>query len=285
MKIFDCHIHIFADKVIENVQKKSGLVDQLKLQALGAEKRTSVEQLKAEMTAAEVAGALMLPTANVAGVRKTNRDCVHTAEAHPFIKTAGTLHPDAHDVDAELRFLRQHQVRMIKLCTFSQGFELSGSNAGKMFEVIQSINHHTDSPFAVMLDTLFTADRHFGTRPEFNTTPQGLASLADRYPGINFIGAHMGGLDAPYDEISGHLSARPNLYLDTSNAAHTLSKRDFCDLAARHGPGHILFGTDWPWFSPAKEVALIDNLLDHTGFSEAEKSMVFGTNICGLLGL
>jgi predicted TIM-barrel fold metal-dependent hydrolase len=285
LKIFDCHTHIFTDKVIENVQQKSGMARQLKLQTFGAEKRTSVEQLKAEMAVAEVAGALMLPTAKAAGVRKTNRDCIDTAAANPFIRTAGTLHPDADDLDAELLFLQQHQVRMIKLCTFSQGFELIGPKAQAMFAAIQSINRHTESPFAVILDTLYTADRHFGTPSEFNTTPRGLANLADRYPGINFIGAHMGGLDAPSDELSRNLSARPNLYLDTSNAAHTLSNEDFCDLVARHGPGHILFGTDWPWFSHEKEIALVDTLLDLAGFSVAEKTMVFGTNICRLIGL
>jgi predicted TIM-barrel fold metal-dependent hydrolase len=95
----------------------------------------------------------------------------------------------------------------------------------------------------------------------------------------------MGGLDAPYDELRRHLGARPNLYLDTSNAAHTLSNASFCDLVAQHGPDHILFGTDWPWFSHEQEIALIDSLLDHAGFSEEEKAMVFGTNICRLLGL
>ncbi len=236
MKIFDSHIHLFGNKVISNVRQKKEMVQQLKLQTKEAEKRTTLKSLKADMAAAGIEGALMLPTANAAGVHKTNGDCINTAAANPFIKTAGTLHPDAPDHEAELAFLQQHGVRVIKLCSFSQGFALNGPNTIKMFETIQTANEKSDTPFAVVLDTLYTADRYFGTLPEFNTTPKLIAGLVDRYPGINFIGAHMGGLDAPYDEIRRYLRPRPNLFLDTSNAAHTLSNTDFCDIVAKHGP-------------------------------------------------
>ena len=284
MKIFDSHIHLFADKVICNVRQKDEMVRQLKLQTDGAEYRTSIESLNAGMTSANVQGALMLPTANAAGVRKTNKHCIKIAAANPFIKTAGTLHPDAPNIDAELTFLQQNRVRVIKLCSFSQGFALNSSNVLKMFDTIQSTNENSEAPFSVVLDTLYTADRYFGTPAEFNTTPKRLSTLIDRYPGINLIGAHMGGLDAPFNEIQRHLCPRPNLFLDTSNAAHTLSKKEFCNLVEQHGPSHILFGTDWPWFNHEKEVALINNLLDEARFHREEKARVFGANIHKLLG-
>jgi predicted TIM-barrel fold metal-dependent hydrolase len=285
MNLFDCHIHLFPDKIIRNVQQKTEMVQQLKLQTEGVEKRTSVEVLKSELADAGVEGALMLPTASVANVRKTNQDCIDLAAAHPFLKTAGTLHPDDADVNSEIAYLQHLRIRMIKLCSFSQGFELAGANAAKMFAAIEAANETADAPFAVILDSLRTADRHFGTPPEYTTTPKRLAGLADRYTGINFIGAHMGGLDAPYAEINRHLTPRPNLYLDTSNAAHTLSTADFCELVEAHGPDHILFGTDWPWFSHKKEIDLIDNLLDKVGFNDPEKSRLFRFNIVRLLGI
>lgn len=283
MKIFDSHIHLFTDKIIRNVQQKKEMVKQLKLQTNGAEKRSNAHQLKEDMESFNFQGALLLPTANAAGVRKTNLDCINTAATVPFITTAGTLHPDAPDIKGELAFLRQHRVRVIKLCSFSQGFVLDGPKAIEMFDTIQSANEKSDAPFAVVLDTLRTADRFFGTHPDFNTTPKRLARLVDRYPGINFIGAHMGGLDAPYDEIRRHLTARSNLYLDTSNAAHTLSGTAFCTLVAQHGPDHIVFGTDWPWFTHKREVHLIDSLLERAGFNEKAKTKVFYANICRLI--
>ena len=84
MNLFDCHIHLFPDKIIRNVQQKTEMVQQLKLQTEGVEKRTSVEVLKSELADAVVEGALMLPTASVANVRKTNQDCIDLAAETGF---------------------------------------------------------------------------------------------------------------------------------------------------------------------------------------------------------
>jgi hypothetical protein len=105
-----------------------------------------------------------------------------------------------------------------------------------------------------------------------------------QYPGIPFIAAHMGGLTAPFEDICGYLPPSPNLFLDTSNAAHTLSKQEFIHLLKTHGPRHVIFGTDWPWFDPAAEMALISGYLEEAGFSMKDKEAVFGGNIARLLG-
>ena len=282
MPIFDSHTHLFSDGIIRNVRQKRSMVRQLKLQTEGAETRASVAALSRDMQAAGVTRALLLPTASATGVHKTNHRCIGVAARTDFLAAAGTLHPDDPDLEKEIVFLRRSRVRIIKLCSFSQGFVLNGPAAGAMFDAIQTANKSNHHRFSVVLDTLYDADRHFGTLPEFNTSPRLLAELADRYPNIVFIGAHMGGLDAPFKEICTHLTPRSNLYLDTSNAAHTLTRDQFCDLVAAHGPHHILFGTDWPWFVHANEIAMIDNLLDRAGFSKKDKRSVFYGNIAGL---
>ena len=116
MKIFDGHVHLFNEKVINNVRLKKALVQQLKLQTEKVENRTRVETLVAEMQATGVAGALILPTANVGGVQKINRKCIDIAARTAFLFTAGTLHPDDLQYEQEMAYLRQHQVRIIKMC-------------------------------------------------------------------------------------------------------------------------------------------------------------------------
>ena len=283
MKIIDSHIHLFTPKVISNVARRSELVQQLKLQTIGAENRIHLETLKKDMAAAGVEGALMLPTASVAGVKKTNHDCVETASRFNWLMTAGTLHPGYLHNTEELSYLQRHHVRIIKLCSFSQGFVLDAPDTLAMFDAIQAANGKSKTPFSIVLDTLQGADHYFGTLPEFNTTPKLLGTLADRYPGINFIGAHMGGLDGSIDDICHYLTPRANLYLDTSNAAHTLTTQAFIRLLKLHGPQHILFGTDWPWFTHESEVKLIEKLLNKAGFSEKEKSDVFSANLSALV--
>jgi len=103
------------------------------------------------------------------------------------------------------------------------------------------------------------------------------------FPGVTFVGAHMGGLTAPFEDIIRCLPAADNLFLDTSNAAHTLNEAEFIRLLQIHGPDRILFGTDWPWFDPVEEIPLIEGLLDRAGYTVNDKAKVLGGNIAELI--
>ncbi len=283
LMIIDSHIHIFSPKIIANVSRRLEMVERLHLQVEGAAEKTTVAALRQDMVAAGVSSALMLPTASAAEVRNTNRSCWSQASVHDFLLTAGTLHPDYPDIAGELSWFVEVGIRAIKLCSFSQGFPLTGTRAREMFALIQEQNEHRDGNFFVVLDTLFAASNSFGTRTDFDTTPEKLAWLAEEYPRINFVGAHMGGLSAPEDMLLEYLVPRENFYLDTSNAAHTLSRETFISLVKTHGSEHIIFGTDWPWFSPAAEIELISRLLVDAGYDRAAREKVFSDNIAALL--
>ncbi len=283
MMIIDSHIHIFSPKIIANVSRRQEMVERLHLQVEGAAERTTVAALQRDMTAAGVSSAMMLPTASAAEVHNTNRFCWSQVRNHDFLLTAGTLHPDYPDIAGELSWFAEVGIRAIKLCSFSQGFPLTGTRAREMFDLIQQYNERQDENFFVILDTFFAASDYFDTLSVYNTTPQKLAWLVAEYPRINFVGAHMGGLSAPEDMLLKYLSPRPNLYLDTSNAAHTLSRDTFVSLMKIHGAEHVIFGTDWPWFSPVTELEIITGLLVAAGYSLVEREKVFSGNIANLL--
>lgn len=283
MKIIDSHIHLFSNKIIGNIAKKLELVQQLKLQTYGAERRVHISTLERNMRTAGIEGALMLPTASANMVERINRNCVETASLHEWLMTAGTLHPDHSNNEQELSYFRENHIRIIKMCSFSQGFSLTAPATLKMFDLIQAANQKSDAPFSVLLDTLQKADYYFGGLPENNTTPKLLSELVNRYPGINFIGAHMGSLGGSFDDMCRYLTPRSNLFLDTSNAAHTLTEKEFCRLLEWHGPEHILFGTDWPWFVLTSEVKHIDRLLGIANYSKKDKAKVFCSNLLQLV--
>ena len=285
MKIFDSHLHLFSKLIIENVAAKKEMCTQLHLQTTGAEKRRDVEGLEKSMKAAGVTAGLALPTASAATVARVNSQFIEKAAERDFLYTAGTLHPDYADNQGELRRLKSNGVRAIKLCSFSQGFALDGPSALNMFEQIQAFNRTDDYQFFVILDTLHSAPGYFGADPAHITTPEKLVMLAKKFPDIPFVGAHMGSLDAPAEDIESHLMPRGNLYLDTSNAAYTLTKAQFITLLKRFGPERILFGTDWPWFLHSDEVPLIDYLADRAGFGKEDKAALFHDNAAELLNL
>ncbi len=85
-------------------------------------------------------------------------------------------------------------------------------------------------------------------------------------------------LSQRFHELTRDLPPAANLYLDTSNAAHTLTAEQFSSLLRSHGASRILFGTDWPWFGHADEIPKILLLLDQAGFGGDEVRRVMREN-------
>jgi len=283
--IIDAHVHLFTPKVIENVSAKPEMVAQLHLQAGEAAQRIGTVALGTALGRAGVHAALMLPTASADGVSEVNRTAVVTAADCDYLNTAGTLHPECKDLQAEMTTLHAADIRAIKLCSFSQGFMLDAPDTMTMFAQIEAFNRNHSDHFFVVLDTFYKAATYFGTDPRYTTDPARINGLVRTFPGITFVGAHMGGLTAPFEDIIRCLPAADNLYLDTSNAAHTLNEAEFIQLLRVHGPERILFGTDWPWFDPGEEIFLIEGLLDRAGYTANDKAKVFGGNIAELLAI
>ena len=282
--IFDCHAHLYSPSVIASVSRRDGLATALGLKIEGAIERTDKSALIREARAAGVRACLLLPIAPPDGVHTVNELFVKTVEGEKTLYTAGTLHPLSHGIDEELEWLNSKGVRTIKLCSFSQNFDLESEETLQLFGKIRSHNLKGGTQFFVLLDTFYNADIYFGTPRRHLTTPEKLGRLAAFFPEINFVGAHMGGLSAPFDEVDCYLAPRGNLYLDTTNASHALPKEKFLRLIDRHGPERILFGTDWPWFHHGDEVTRIQRLLQEAGLSAEDQSLVFSGNICRLLG-
>ncbi len=283
--IIDSHVHLFSPKVIKNVSKKNRMVKRLHLRVQGAKERITLDKLKQTMHQAQIDTCLLLPTAGKDKVAKTNDRYWKITLETTGVLTAGTLHPDSPNNPEEIERFKDRGIKGIKFSSFSQGFALDAPETIDLFDRLQQENQHQNHRFFVVLDTFYEAHSFFGTSPQYTTTPERLGRLVKRYPGIPFIAAHMGGLTAPFEEIRNYLPPSPNLFLDTSNASHTLSKQEFIHLLKTHGAEHIIFGTDWPWFDPAAEMALISTYLEEAGFSMKDKDAIFGGNIARLLAI
>jgi hypothetical protein len=282
--VFDSHLHFFTPKIIANVCGHPGLVSRLRLRTDGADRRLDAAVLAASMKGAGVVAGLALPTAGAAAVARINTFFMEKADTVSGLFTAGTLHPAYPHNREEIERLCRCGIRGIKLCSFSQGFRLDGSPALALFDLIEAHNRCGAAPFFVVLDTFYNAHDFFGTDPAHTTLPAQVKALARACPHTVFIAAHMGGLTAPFTELWSALKPCENLFLDTSNAAHTLDRGQFVALLARFGPQRIVFGTDWPWFTHAAEIARIDQLTEAAGFSPEQKAAVFYDNMAGLMG-
>lgn len=276
--IIDAHCHLFSPGVIDSVERHREPLGALHLDFGQVRRRLTTTSLLASASAGGVETCVVLHTADRDRIPEANQRALKLHLGPTALHALGTAHPGLPDLEMELNTLARAGTRGLKFSSFSQAIDFSSGDTFELLELAESIWHATGMTPTVVLDTFVRADKVFGTESRFITRPATLSRLTTRFPGINFIGAHMGGLAADFDELLHDLPPANNLFLDTSNAAHTLSAAEFTTMLKRHGAGHILFGTDWPWFGHREEIPIILRLLDKAGFGEDEVRKTFREN-------
>jgi len=282
-EIIDAHCHLFSPRVIDNVERHREPLGALHLDFGQVRQRLTPDSLLASAGAAGVGACVVLHTADRDRVAETNQRAIELHVDGSTLHALGTGHPLLPGLDDEFRRLASTGTRGLKFSSFSQAIDFCSHESFRMLDLAEGVWRERGRTPTVVLDTFVRADRVFGTDPRFLTRPGTLSRLAARFRGINFIGAHMGGLAADFDDLTRRLKPRENLFIDTSNAAHTLSAEQFVTLLRNHGPTQVLFGTDWPWFGHAEEIPKILGLLMRAGYDQAGFRSVFRDNADRLL--
>ena len=96
-----------------------------------------------------------------------------------------------------------------------------------------------------------------------------LGKIANLFPRLTIIAAHMGGMETP-ELAAKHLAGKKNVYFDTAFASHFLDAATFTELVKLHGADRVLFATDCPWSTAPAEKAL----LDAAGLTPAERERI-----------
>ena len=283
--IVDSHCHLFTRAMMEHMGAMPSMLAELRLDVESARERLLAEDLQRSAEDCRVRYCVLLPSASPDRVRRVNGIHVEAATRHGRLVTLGTLHPQMEDLRGEMVRLQDHGCHGIKLSSFSQRFDLCGEATRAMLAMLECEGNARRIRPTVVLDTFTRAHVHFDADPRHLTTPAKLMDVVGRFRGLDFVGAHMGGLAAAPDELLATLRPEPNLYLDTSNAGHVLPPEAFVQLVDEHGPDRILFGTDWPWFAHATEVPFVLDLLRRAGLGRHQQDAVMGGNALDLWGL
>ncbi len=283
--VIDAHAHLFTPRIMESMAGKPEVLAQLRLDVARARSRLDPADLEASAAGAGVRACLLLPTAPPDGVARANEIHRQAAAAHPRLRTATTLHPRMTGLEAWVDEALARRPATIKLSSFTQRFDPLGAAARAMFARIEGTGARAGLRPVVVLDTYTRAADHFRCEPAHVTTPARLARLVGEFGGVDWVGAHMGGLAADPDELRRELRPAPNLYLDTSNAAHVLPADAFVALVRAHGARRVLFGTDWPWFAHDEEIPRVRALLERAGLGPTEITRVFAGNAARLHGI
>lgn len=282
--LIDSHCHIFTPRIVDNMQSRVALVERLHLGVWDSRKRLEPDALQesAEENGFDVC--LLLPSTGPDQIRAENDRFIEFTRTRPRLRTLATLHPMMRCAGDEISRMLDLGIAGFKFSSFSQKFDVMSPEFELMLIEAERVAQRRNMRPVMVFDTFVQADAFLGAEPDHLTTPLKLSQLATRHQGVTFIAAHMGGLLADVDAIRRDLPPAPNLYLDTSNAAHTLTGLQFVELLRIHGPSHILFGTDWPWFVHGAEKPKIEKLLLKAGYDQAGQAAVFGGNASRLFG-
>jgi len=110
------------------------------------------------------------------------------------------------------------------------------------------------------------------------TRPENFRKILEDYPDLILVIAHMG--SGYLDESLALARKYSNVYFDTSTVItgveghNPLPDDDLVELIRKIGIDRVMFGSDYPWFHPGKDLKRFLDL----GFDDDEKRAILGDN-------
>ena len=239
MKIIDFHAHIYPPKIAEKASLSTGEFYHI----TPAHSGTGEELLSVGKTAG-ISEFVLLPVATKSEqVHHINQFILDEVKAHREFHGFGTLHPDSENILAETDFIIKSGLRGIKLHPDTQRFNMDDRRLFEVFDDIQG-----KIPLLV----------HCGDRRFDYSHPRRLKNIIDNFPHLQVIAAHLGGWSL--FEEGFEILKDTDCYLDISSTMMFLSPEQVTKYIHGYGAERILFGTDFPLWSPVDEVSRFGKL-------------------------
>ena len=184
----------------------------------------------------------------------------------------GTLHPDHPDLLGAVCDIMSHGLHGVKLHPDMQKFHIDDPKAYPIYRLC------VEHGLPILM--------HMGD-PRFDYShPDRLYRVMQDFPTLTVVAAHMGGW-ANWDYACERLSDFRNLYVDTSSSMATPAKEygiqphvesltpaHTAALIRKWGAEKVLFGSDYPMWSQADDLAVFFEM----GLTEAENRLILSEN-------
>lgn len=260
MKIIDMHAHIYPQAISERAVHSVSDFYGLEIRRGGTVEALLERGKQAGINSFVVHSVATAPQQ----VRTINEFIAGEAAAHPELTGFGTLHPDMIHPEQEIDKIEALGLKGVKLHPDTQKFNMDDPKMMRIYE---------------MLEGRLPVLMHCGDYRYDYSHPKRLAAVLDAFPSLTVIAAHFGGWSL-FDLALEYLEHR-SCYLDVSSSIMMTGKRRAKELIRAYGADRILFGTDFPMWSPKKEVAAFLSL----GLSETENAQILHENVEKILQL
>ncbi len=259
--IIDAHAHIYPDKIAVRASNSIGEFYNMPVSYDG-----TVDHL---LELGDDAGIDMFLVQSVAvaprNVESINDFIAATVKERPerFIGFA-TLHPEMENVANEVKRAKEMGLLGVKLHPDIQKFNIDDKIAYKIYEVCED-----NVPILI----------HTGDHRYLHSDPRRIPQVLRDFPKLKLICAHFGGW-SQWNEVEKYL-ADTGVWVDTSSSLYALSAQRAKELISVFGEDRIVFGTDYPMWTPADEIENIERL----DLSPRLKQKIYYKNLSDLLGL
>lgn len=230
----------------------------------------TIPNLLAEMDRCGVGTAVLLAIAPGLPFRdditSTWLDAVAAAGAEERLVVFGSVHPRRDGAADQLRALHRAGIQGIKLHPTMQRFHPDDPEAMALYEVCEELG----------LPVFFHAGRA-GIEPGFTqdyATLDHYVAPAVEFPNVRFVFGHAGARD--FDDALVVARDHANVWMDIQGQGVTDLRRMLTEL----GPERLVFGSDWPWYPIAVNLA---KLFIATDGDRRARDLVFAENARQLL--
>ncbi len=264
MQIFDFHCHIYPDKIAERAGMATG-------KFYGTNEpngKGTVSDLLERCDKCGITGALVQSVATTpAQVQSINAFIAKTVADHPDrLVGFGTLHPESEDIEADVEHLLSLGLKGVKLHPDIQAFAINDPRCMKLFEVCAD-----RLPFLI----------HAGDARYEYSNPAQIIPVLEAFPKTTLIAAHLGGFSVWEEAADAFCGKYEQLYVDSSSCMFWLPLDRYFEIIRRFGADRVLFGSDYPMWTPEDELEKFLKL----PFTESEFEKILYKNANALLGL
>ncbi len=257
--IIDAHTHIFPDDQAETVLRNTAKM--FNVPTYG--KATAADLIK-QMDENGINFAVIHMVAPIpSAVTDTNSWLINLKQDR-FIKS-GTLHPHYKKITDEIKRLAEHNIRIVKFQPDVQAF--TPDEKSLTYPIYEKLCRYG-------ITVMFHVGGEPLPSPDNRSRPDMIRNIANDFPELTIIAAHLGGLNM-WEQVYDELAGLRNVYMETSLSYTFITPELGRKIIQKHGHEKIFFGTDYPFAPIAGSLAIASK----TSFlSSRQRSDILGNN-------
>ena len=256
MRIIDFHTHVYPEKIAQKATDNVCHFYDIKGGILG-----TADMLIKEGQKVGVDKYVILPVAlKPENVRNLNEATLFETKKHKEFIGFGTVHAAQNNIMEEIEYIESAELRGIKMHPDFQHFPIDDNRLFEMYDYLQD-------KMPVIL--------HTGDPRYTYSHPEKLKKVLDNFPHLTVIAAHMGGWMVFSEALE--ILGKTNCYVDISSSRMFMEGEAIYKYINGYGADRILFGSDFPIWSPADEfnalmkLNISDEALEKIAHKNAER--------------